>query len=112
MTDWNRVAETLDGLRAELERLGQRVAALESAATLKPAAAAQAADGAEPAAEEIAARPDGLDPELVLVIGAAIAAFLGKKPHIRQIQLVGHAAWAQQGRVTIQASHGLAVPQR
>jgi methylmalonyl-CoA carboxyltransferase large subunit len=45
--------------------------------------------------------------EVVLVISAAVAAFLGKKPHIRQIRLLGSAAWAQQGRVTIQASHAL-----
>jgi methylmalonyl-CoA carboxyltransferase large subunit len=47
---------------------------------------------------------------LVLVICAAFAAFLGKKPRIRQIRLLGSAAWAQQGRVTIQASHVLSVP--
>jgi methylmalonyl-CoA carboxyltransferase large subunit len=45
----------------------------------------------------------------VLVISAAIAAFLGKKPHVRQIRLLGSAAWAQQGRATIQASHSLPV---
>ena len=42
-----------------------------------------------------------------LGISAAIAAFLGKKPHIRQIRLLGSAAWSQQGRLTIQASHAL-----
>jgi methylmalonyl-CoA carboxyltransferase large subunit len=51
--------------------------------------------------------PAGLDEELIVTISAAIAAFLGKKPHIRQIRLIGSAAWAQQGRVTIQASHAL-----
>ena len=39
------------------------------------------------------------------MISAAIAAYLGVMPHIRQISLVGGAFWAQQGRVTIQASH-------
>jgi methylmalonyl-CoA carboxyltransferase 12S subunit len=43
------------------------------------------------------------------VIAAAIAAFLGKKAHIRQIRLLGSAAWAQEGRVTIQASHAITV---
>jgi methylmalonyl-CoA carboxyltransferase large subunit len=42
-----------------------------------------------------------------MVIGAAVAAFLGKKAHVRQIRLLGSAAWSQQGRVTIQASHAL-----
>ncbi len=42
-----------------------------------------------------------------MVISAAVAAFLGKRPHIRQIRLLGAAAWAHQGRLTIQASHAL-----
>jgi len=42
-----------------------------------------------------------------VAIGAAVAAFLGKRAHVRQIRLVGSAAWGQQGRVTIQASHQL-----
>lgn len=48
-----------------------------------------------------------LDEELIAVISAAVAAYLGKKPHIRQIQLIGSPAWGMQGRVTIQASHVL-----
>jgi methylmalonyl-CoA carboxyltransferase large subunit len=91
--DLARLADTLEALRREVARLNERVAALE-------AAARPAAPPAAPAAE-------GLSEELVLVIGAAIAAFLGKKPHIRQIRLLGSAAWAQQGRATIQASHAL-----
>lgn len=50
-----------------------------------------------------------LPEKLIAVISAAIAAFLGVKPHIRQIRLVSSASWTQQGRVTIQASHDLAV---
>ena len=59
-----------------------------------------------PAPESVGC-PGELDEELIAVISSAIAAFLGKKPHIRQIRLIGSAAWAQQGRVTIQASHAL-----
>jgi len=108
-TDSSRVADTLDELRAELKRLGERVTALESAVVTKPGPAVlPARDAAQPLAAEMAAQPDGLDEETLMVISAAIAAFLGKRAHIRQIQLLGHAAWAQQGRVTIQASHRLA----
>ena len=106
------------GLRQELGRLGERVAALEAAAA-SPAPAGRSArrehDGLRrrpPAGATPAHAPshaDGLDEELVLVISAAIAAFLGKKAHIRQISLVGSGVWAQQGRVTIQASHALSV---
>ena len=37
----------------------------------------------------------------------AIGAYLGVRAHIRQIRLVSTNAWAQQGRVSIQASHRL-----
>ena len=45
--------------------------------------------------------------EELLAVSAAIGAFLGVRPHIRQIRLIGTSAWAQQGRVSIQASHML-----
>ena len=99
--DWAQVLDALGAIRQDLTQLGERVAALEAAVGVKPAAAVPAA---APKAE-----PEGLSEELVLVISAAIAAFLGMKPHIRQIRLLGTAAWAQQGRATIQASHALPV---
>jgi methylmalonyl-CoA carboxyltransferase large subunit len=102
----SQVAEALEALRRELARLGERVAALEGAIGAKPSAPAPAA---QPADSKRPAESEGLSEELVLVISAAIAAFLGKRPHIRQIRLLGSAAWAQQGRTTIQASHALPV---
>jgi methylmalonyl-CoA carboxyltransferase large subunit len=94
-------AAALEALRQEVARLAERVAALEAAAGTPPRPAAPS----PPAAVESA----GLSEESVLVISAAVAAFLGTKPRIRQIRLVGSAAWAQQGRVTIQASHAIPV---
>ena len=87
----------LAALRAELGRLGERLAALEEVVGARPAVSAVPPP----------AQAEDLSEELVAVISAAIAAFLGKKPHIRQIRLLGTTAWAQQGRVTIQASHAL-----
>jgi methylmalonyl-CoA carboxyltransferase large subunit len=118
--DWAQVAETLEALGRELSRLGERVAALEAAASAPAVPVPSAAPAPRPKPAEaqpndaVATNPkpagaEGLDEELILVIGAAIAAFLGKKAHVRQIQLIGSAAWAQQGRVTIQASHALSV---
>ncbi|HKB39566.1 MAG TPA: hypothetical protein VKD72_24225 [Gemmataceae bacterium] len=112
--NWSRVAEVLESLRQELARLSDRVAALEEAAGsggLVPPREGEAP--AEPARQE--PRPpgapppaaEGLSEEIVLIISAAVAAFLGKKAPIRQIRLLGSTAWAQQGRVTIQASHTL-----
>ncbi len=83
------VVALLESLRADVARLGERVATLE-AARIAPAPA-----------------PAPIDEHTLRVIAATIAAYLGKKAHIRQIQLLGSDAWAQQGRVAIQASHAL-----
>ena len=45
--------------------------------------------------------------EVLRHLSAALAAWLGVHAHIRQIRLIRTGAWAQQGRVTIQASHRL-----
>jgi len=115
--DLTKVVDALEGLSRELSRLGERVAALEAAAALPVPTAATVKKEAETKAPRLAPSPPPAQPavaerlseELILVIGAAIAAFVGKKAHIRQIRLIGSAAWAQQGRVTIQASHALSV---
>jgi methylmalonyl-CoA carboxyltransferase large subunit len=86
------VMEALDAIRADLRRLSDRVAALEAA---RPAPSA--------------AKAEPISEELIATISAAIAAYLGKKPHIRQIRVLGGASWAQQGRVSVQASHELGV---
>jgi methylmalonyl-CoA carboxyltransferase large subunit len=51
--------------------------------------------------------PAAITEEELLAISAALGAYLGVRAHIRQIRLVSTAAWAQQGRVSIQASHRL-----
>jgi methylmalonyl-CoA carboxyltransferase large subunit len=93
------VAETLRAMSEQLEVLNQRVAALEAAAQPAPTVAAAPAQAPVDA---------GVDEETLLVISAAIAAFLGKTPRIRQIRLVGSSAWARQGRVGIHSSHAFA----
>jgi methylmalonyl-CoA carboxyltransferase large subunit len=53
-----------------------------------------------------------VSPEIIMVLTAAVAAFLGKRARIRGARLVRNApssAWAQQGRVFVQASHNLGV---
>jgi methylmalonyl-CoA carboxyltransferase large subunit len=110
-TDWARLAESLEALRAELARLGDRVAILEEAVATRSSELARAPGAEKPRSAAAAApQPDGLDEELLSIISAAVAAFLGKRARIRQIQVLGHAAWAQQGRVSIQASHRLSAP--
>lgn len=41
----------------------------------------------------------------LIVLSAAVAAYLGKRTQIRQIRLLGTKNWAMQGRVSLQASH-------
>jgi methylmalonyl-CoA carboxyltransferase large subunit len=100
--DGTQVTDTLAALRQELARLGERVAALEAAASVGRSVTPSHNTAPAPAAED-------LSDELLAVISAAVAAFLGKKPHIRQIRLLGAVGWAQHGRATIQASHSLPV---
>lgn len=99
--DGGEVAQALEALREEVSRLAQRVAALEAASTSQAASRSTS--------ESAGVATGGLSEELVLTISAAVAAFLGEKPRIRQIRLLGGASWAQQGRATIQASHSLNV---
>jgi len=101
------LAAVVRALRDEVARLADRVAALENGA---PAAAAATAQHAARTAAQIAPPEPAaeLSEELILVISAAVAAYLGKKPYIRQIRLVTTPTWTHQGRVTIQGSHVLA----
>jgi methylmalonyl-CoA carboxyltransferase 12S subunit len=92
----NAPTGTLESLRLEIARLSERIVLLEKSLATKPAATTTAQP--KPAEEAIA-------PEIVLAISAAVAAYLGLEPHIRQIRLVHNHPWGQQGRVTIQASH-------
>jgi len=95
------MSSELEALRQELTRLADRLAALEK----KAAVAGDIVKG-DGAAVRAAATPT-LSEELIVVIGAAVAAYLGKTAPIRQIRLLSTSAWAQQGRVLIQASHSL-----
>ena len=43
--------------------------------------------------------------EIMMVISAAVAAYLGKKATLRQVHLTHATTWASQGRAAIMASH-------
>ena len=121
--------QALDALAAQLAALTARLEKLEAVGSATPAAAAPVVEtlarpvvepvvAQPPAAEAAAAVPaaepekaaDEFSEELLLVLSAAVAAYLGKRPHIRAVRLLGSSAWAQQGRVFVQASHQLNVP--
>lgn len=88
--------EEIEALQATNRKLEARVAELEHPAP-PPAPAPQPS---LPIQEQISE-------ETMLVIAAAVAAYLGERAHIRVVRLVPSHAWAQQGRVSIQASHQL-----
>ena len=104
-------------IRDQLAALADRVALLETPA--RPAAPAAVAavstepaktapaEEAQPAAAEAPAGPEPIGDEELLAISAALAAYFGVRVHVRQIRLISSSAWAQQGRVSIQASHRL-----
>ncbi len=93
-------------LRDELRVMGERVARLEGESAGPVKAAAEIARPAAAPAPEPAPAEEITEEELT-AISAAVAAYLGVRAHIRQIRLVSSRAWAQEGRVSIQASHRL-----
>ena len=101
---------------AELER---RVAALSrivappssSVVDLKPGRDGALTNGVA------ASPPQEVSPEALVMIAAAVTAFLGKPVRIRSAKMLQSPyeivnPWAQQGRVIVQASHNLRVPHR
>jgi methylmalonyl-CoA carboxyltransferase 12S subunit len=101
--DQQALLQAIESLRAEVARLSNRVAVLEGG-NHQPLAPIDSS----PTKNHAYGAPV-TDEALLCVISAAVAAYLGVQPRIRQIRLVGGASWAQQGRVTIQASHALPI---
>ncbi|HMO85783.1 MAG TPA: hypothetical protein PKC18_12790 [Lacipirellulaceae bacterium] len=97
------LADDVAAMRRELTALGDRVTALERAG------AAHVGESVATAAAKAPLSAREISDELVAIISAALAAYLGVKPHIRQIRILGGASWAQQGRVSVQASHRFAI---
>jgi methylmalonyl-CoA carboxyltransferase large subunit len=92
--------EQVRALQASLSALTARLDQIAPPAPLAPT----------PAPEPAPIIEEGVSEEILVVLSAAIAAFLGKRVRIRHARLVpqsGASAWAQQGRVFIQASHML-----
>jgi methylmalonyl-CoA carboxyltransferase 12S subunit len=115
------VRQELEGVRSRIDEIAERTrngsysaAALVERSGAPPLPTAAPADTAPArAAESPAAEPvveEGVTPEVLMVISAAVAAFFGKRARVRRARLMpvaGVSPWAQQGRVFIQASHNL-----
>ena len=112
-------------MRAEISELRRLVesATAEKVADAAPVAASTPAANVpvpkvEPKPEAVVAAPkpqpakEEITPEILAIIAAAVAQFVGAGARIRSTRMVPMAegnAWAQQGRVIIQASHNLAM---
>jgi hypothetical protein len=99
------VSERQTAMEVQLSELAQAVKALEArlAAVGQATLEAVAKDAAPQKGEEVS-------PETLVVIAAAVTAFLGKKVRIRLAKLLRQrvqstSAWAQQGRAAVHASH-------
>lgn len=126
-----KTREELASLRGELTRVSAQ--AIDAAQQLKlareslsakkleaPAAPAPVVKEPVPApvpvAQPVPAAPaikvrssEEISPEILMVISAAVAAFLGKTGRRPRVVQSGINPWAQQGRVIVQASHNLGV---
>jgi methylmalonyl-CoA carboxyltransferase large subunit len=107
------LAGTLVQLQAQIAEISQRLEALEDRNAKRnagsngtPVALAAPRPVAAPQVPAAPA-PEAITEEELLAISAAIGAYLGVRAHIRQVRLLSTNAWAQQGRVSIQASHSL-----
>jgi|SRR5438105_332475 hypothetical protein len=108
---------TVAQLRREMD---ERVSALEAklqASAVSAPAPAQTVSQPEipvvtPVVKPAPAPREEVTPETLLLLAAAVTAFLGKKVRIRSAKMLyaheSFNAWSQQGRVVVQASHNLA----
>jgi methylmalonyl-CoA carboxyltransferase large subunit len=105
--------EAVERLLARITELEERITRLEAArdatvTTLVAPVPVRAAPPSAPAAAPPKPHED-VSEEVLMVIAASVAAFLGERAHVRQVRLVASEAWAQQGRVSVMASHRWAV---
>jgi methylmalonyl-CoA carboxyltransferase large subunit len=61
--------------------------------------------------ETLPAEPP-IPPEILLVISAAVAAYMGTRAPVRFVAARRDTAWARQGRAAVQTSHTLPRPSR
>jgi len=100
------LAEILERIQTQLAALSERVEKLEGTES-KPAVSKETQPvqaAVQPTPQPAPAKPEITEEELIAV-SAALAAYLGVRVRIKQIRLLSSHAWAQQGRVSIQASH-------
>ena len=110
VSERQRAAEgQLSELAAAFKALEARVAELSQPAAVP---VAEAAAPASVAKEAVHREKEEVTPEMLVVIAAAVTAFLGKKVRIRSAKMLrpeleGANPWSLQGRISVHASHHL-----
>ena len=94
---------------SRLQSLAKTIQDLESRLAELSKAPVPATTQAQPAPVE---KKEEVSPEMIIVLSAAVTAFLGKKVRIRSAKMLQSPyeivnPWSQQGRVIVQASHNL-----
>jgi hypothetical protein len=103
----------LEGRVAELTRTTAALFATAARSSMPAATLASDAARTNGAVSQPLAKPGGEIPtEILIVIGAAVTSFLGKKVRLRSAKMLQSPyeivnPWSQQGRVIVQASHSL-----
>jgi len=113
----NALTGTLKALEARVAELGQPPAMRPATAPVPPLvtkleATAPAAKAAVDKTKVDQTKEEEVSPEMLVVMAAAITAFLGKRVRIRSAKMLQSPyeivnPWSQQGRVFVQASHNL-----
>jgi methylmalonyl-CoA carboxyltransferase 12S subunit len=106
-----KTSRQLSALSETVKRLEAEIAQLRNSASAKSAAPAVPVSSPQPAAIPAGQRQE-ITPETLVVLAAAVTAFLGKKVRIRSAKMLQSPyeivnPWAQQGRAIVQASHNL-----
>jgi len=110
------VSERQRAAEGQLRELAAAFKVLEArVAELSQPAAARVAEVVAPASvakEAVYRGKEEVTPEMLVVIAAAVTAFLGKKVRIRSAKMLrpafeGANPWSLQGRVSVHASHHL-----
>jgi len=105
----DRVSILTNAVRGLEKQVADLILAAPHISTAGASAMAALAQEAVPPQPE---KAEAVTPEILVVIAAAVTAFLGKKVRIRSAKVLQSPyeivnPWSQQGRVFVQASHNL-----
>jgi len=104
-----RASEVQQAEESRLQSLAKTIQDLESRLAELSKTPAPAPTQTQPVVPE---KKEEVSPEMIIVLSAAVTAFLGKKVRIRSAKMLQSPyeivnPWSQQGRVIVQASHNL-----